>query len=85
MSENVARPTEDQVSVIVRFAVFHADMWAIDNARWEGSRAEFTRRMIDTTIRHLGELGLITLPPDIDELLDRPQPLGPVPSRWPAS
>jgi hypothetical protein len=76
--------TEAIVASVVQFGVLHADMWAIDQRPWYGTPAEFTRRLISTTIRHLLETGLLSLAPDITAKLDDPVSVGPVPSTWPA-
>jgi hypothetical protein len=76
---------EGTVASIVQYGVLHADMWAMDNQSWPGTRAEYTRVLIGTAIRHLLEVGLLAVPGDIEDRLTHPVAMGPVPSKWPGN
>lgn len=57
---------------LLQIATLAADMWAIDNADRPMTNARRTRMIVETAVMHLIEQGLLVVPDDIAERLDRP-------------
>ncbi len=70
--EELTQQHEENLKNILRVAVLASDLWSMDNEPWYGTRAEYTRGLVHTAIRHAVEQGLLVLPEDIGERLDQP-------------
>jgi hypothetical protein len=71
MSEST-NPVDDR---ILRHATLAADMWAMTHGDRSKTAAEYTRGLVTTAVTHLVQQGLLIVPGDIEQRLDKPLPM----------